>query len=69
MWICLNFRSEKRKFQGILSQLVIMLFTSNFEGDLIDHQPCFMQNFKFLAVHEPAFLKPKFGQNRPLTLF
>ena len=25
--ICLNFCSEKRKFQGPLSQLVIMLFT------------------------------------------
>ena len=33
------------------------------------HQSCFMQNFKFLVVQEPAFLKSKFGQNRPLTLF
>ena len=27
MDICLNFCSEKRKFQGVLSQLVIMFFT------------------------------------------
>ena len=27
------------------------------------------QYFKFLAVQEPTFLKPKFGQDRPLTGF
>ena len=69
MDICLNSCSEKRKFQSPLSQLVVMLFTLNFEGALIDHQPCFMPNFKFLAVQEHAFLKSKFGQNRPLTVF
>ena len=46
-----------------------MLFTRNFEGGLIDHQPCFIQYFKFLAVQEPAFQKSKFGQNRLLTVF
>ena len=40
-----------------------------YEGDLIDHQPCFIPNFKFLAVQEPNFLEPKFGQNRLLTGF
>ena len=69
MDICLNFCSEKRKFQGPLSQLVIIFFTSNFEGGLIDHQSCFTQNLFFLAVREPAFQKSKFGQNRPLTVF
>ena len=69
LWICLNFCSEKRKFEGVLSQLVIMLFTWNFEGGLIEHQPCFIQNFKFLAVQEPAFQKSKFGRNRLLTVF
>ena len=69
LWICLNFCSGKRKFQGPLSQLVIMLFTWNFEDGLIDHQPCFIQNFKFLVVQEPTFQKSKFGQNRPLTVF
>ena len=69
MDICLNFCSEKRKFQGPLSQLVIMLFTRNLEGGLIDHQPCFIQNFKFLAIQEPAFQKSKFGQNWLLTVF
>ena len=69
MDICLNFCSEKRKFQGPLSQLVIMLFTLNFEGCLTEHQPCFIQNFKHLAVQEAAFLKSKFGQNRLLTVF
>ena len=28
-----------------------------------------MSNFKFLAVQEPNFLEPKFGQNRLLTGF
>ena len=69
LWICLNFCSEKRKFQGHLSQLVIMFFTWNFENGLINQQPCFVQNFKFVAVQEPAFQKSKFGQNRPLTVF
>ena len=69
MDVCLNFCSEKCKFRGPLFQLLIMLFTLNFEGGLIDHQPCFIQNFKFLAVQEPAFQKSKFDQNRPLTVF
>ena len=51
------------------SQLTKTIFTWNFEGDLIDHQPCFIPNFKFLAVQEPIFLEPKFGQNRLLTGF
>ena len=67
MDICLNFCSEKRKFQGVQSQLVIMFFTGSFEAGLIDHQPCFIQNFKFLAVQEPAFQKSKFGQNRAVN--
>ena len=33
------------------------------------HQSCCKQNFKFRAVQEPKFLKPKLGQNRPLTGF
>ena len=65
---CLNFCSEKRKFQGPLSQLKIMLFTKNFEGGLIDHHPCFIQNFKFLAVQEPAFQKSKSAVNRVLNV-
>ena len=65
----LNLRSVKRKFHCPISQPRKMIFTSNFEGGLIDHQSCFTQIFKFLAVQEPAFLKSKFGQNRPLTLF
>ena len=39
-------------------------FTLNCEGDLIDHQPCFIPSFKLLAV-----LEPKFGQNQLLTGF
>ena len=65
----LNLCSAKRKFQYPISQLVKTIFTCNFEGGLIDHQSYFVQNFKFLAVQEPGFLKSKFGQNRPLTLF
>ena len=42
-----------------------MIFASNFEVRLIDHQSCFTENLKFLAVREPVFLKFKFGQNRP----
>ena len=52
-----------------ISQLTKTIFTWNFEGDLIDHQPCFIPSFKFLAVQEPNFLEPKFGQNRLLTGF
>ena len=44
-------------------------FRLKFECDLINHQPCFIPNFKFLAVQEPNFLEPKFGQNRLLTGF
>ena len=44
-------------------------FHLKFEGGLIDHQSCIIQNLKFLAAQEHAFLKSKFGQNRPLTLF
>ena len=65
----LNLCSVKRKFQYPISQPRKMIFTLNFEGGLIDHQLCFTQNLKFLAVREPVFLKSKFGQNRPLTLF
>ena len=67
--ICLNLCSVKRKFQRPISQVIKKIFTWNFEGGLIDHQSCFTQNLKFLAVQEPAFLKSKFGQNRPLTGF
>ena len=67
--ICLNLCSVKRKFQRPISQLIKKIFTWNFEGGLIDHQSCFTQNLKFLAVREPAFLKSKFCQNRPLTGF
>ena len=56
-------------FQCPISQLMKMIFTLNFEGGLIDHQPCFVQSFKFLAVQELVFLKSKLGQNRPLTGF
>ena len=66
---CQNLCSVKRKFQCPISQLTKTIFTWNFEGDLIDHQPCFIPNFKFLAVQEPNFLEPKFGQNRLLTGF
>ena len=52
-----------------ISQLIKKIFALNFEGGLIDHQSCFTQNLKILAVREPAFLKDKFGQNRPLILF
>ena len=61
--------SVKRKFQCPISQLTKTIFTCNFEGDLIDHQSCFIPNFKFLAVQEPNFLEPKFGQNGLLTGF
>ena len=67
--ICQNLCSVKRKFQWPISQLTKTIFTWNFEGDLIDHQPCFKPNFKFLAVQEPNFLEPKFGQSRLLTGF
>ena len=67
--IVLNLCSVKRKFQCPISQPRKMIFTWNFEGGLIDHQSCFTQNLKFLAVREPVFLKSKFGQNRPLTVF
>ena len=65
----LNLCSVKRKFQYPISQPRKMIFTWNFEGGLIDHQSCFTQNLKFLAVRESVFLKSKFGQNRPLTVF
>ena len=65
----LNLCSVKRKFQCPISQPMKMTFTCDFNGGLIDHQSCFTQNLKFLAVREPVFLKSKFGQNRPLTLF
>ena len=65
----LNLCSVKRKFQCPISQPRKMIFTLNFEGGLIDYQLCFIQNLKFLAVQEPVFVKSKFGQNRPLTLF
>ena len=67
--ICQNLCSVKRKFQCPISQLTNNIFTSNFEGDLTDYQPYFIPNFKFLAVQEPNFLEPKFGQNRLLTGF
>ena len=66
-WICLNLCSVKRKFQCPISQLKKTIFAWNFEGGLIDHQRCFIPNFKFLAVQKPNFLEPKFGQNRLLT--
>ena len=44
-------------------------FHLKFEGDLIDHQLCFILNFKFLAAQEPNFLELKFGQNRLLIGF
>ena len=44
-------------------------FDLKFEGSLVEHQLYCTQNFKFLAVQEPNFLKPKFGSNRPLTRF
>ena len=73
MDICLNFCSGKRNFQVPLSQLVIMLFTRNFEGGLIDHQPCFIQNLKFLSVQETCFSKiqiwPKSAVNRVLDVY
>ena len=70
MWcIVLNLCSVKRKFQCLISQPRKIIFTWNFEGGLIDHQSCFTQNLKFLAVQEPNFLEPKFGQNRLLTGF
>ena len=68
MW-CQNLCSVKRKFQCPISQLTRTIFTWKLEGDLIDHQPCFIPSFKFLAVEEPNFLEPKFGQNRLLTGF
>ena len=46
-----------------------MIFTWNFDGGLIDQQSSSIQNFKFLAVQEPGFLKSKLGQNRPFALF
>ena len=61
--------SGKCKFQCFISQLVKLQLTWNFEDPLVEHQSCYKQNFKFLAVQEPIFLKPKFGQNRPLTGF
>ena len=67
--ICQNLCSVKRKFQCPISQLAKTIFTWNFEGDLIDYQSCFIPNFKVLAVQEPNFLEPKFGQNRLLTGF
>ena len=59
----------KRKFQHTISRLVKLQLTSNFENRLVEHQSCYRQNFKFLPVQEPRFLKPKFGQNQPLTGF
>ena len=38
-------------------------------GSLFEHQSCYKQHFKFLAVREPNFLEPKIHQNRPLTGF
>ena len=67
--ICQNLCSVKHKFQCPISQLTKTIFTWNFEGDLIDHQPCFIPNFKFLAVQELNFREPKFGQDRLLTGF
>ena len=61
--------SGKCKFQCFISQLVELQLTWNFEDPLVEHQSCCIQNFKFLAVQEPTFLKAKFGQNRPLTWF
>ena len=61
--------SGKCKFQCIISLLVKVHLTGKFEDRLVDHQPCFIPNFKFLAVQEPIFLEPKFGQNRLLTGF
>ena len=65
----LNLCSIKRKFHCPISQLIKKIFARNFEGGLIDHQLYFTQNFKFLVVREPVFLKSKFDQSRPLTLF
>ena len=52
-----------------ISQLVELKLTWNFEDPLVEHQSCYKQNFKFLAVQKSTFLKRKFGQNRPLTGF
>ena len=56
-------------FQCMISQLVKMLLACHFENRLVEHQSCYKQNFKLIGVQEPTFLKPKFGQNRPLTGF
>ena len=66
---CQNLCSVKRKFQCTISQLTKTTFTWNFEGDVIDHQQCFILSFKLLAVQELNFLEPKFVQNRLLTGF
>ena len=57
------------KFQDSISRLVKMFLTLNFQGSLIEQQSYSRQNFKFLAVQESCFPKPKIGQNRPLTGF
>ena len=69
IYIHLKKCSGKCKFQGNISQLVSMNLIWNFEGSLVEHQSCYKQNFKFLAVQEHNFLEPKFRQNRPLTGF
>ena len=69
LYIHLKKCSGKWKFQGKISQLVSMHLIWNFDGSLVEHQSCYKQNFKFLAVQEPNFLEPKFRQNWPLTGF
>ena len=69
IYIHLKKCSGKCKFQGNISQLVSMHLIWNFEGSLVEHQLCYKQNFKCLAVQEPNFREPKFRQNRPLTGF
>ena len=67
IYIHLKKCSGKCKFQGNISQLVSMHLIWNFDSRLVEHQSCYNQNFKFLAVQEPNFLEPKFSQNWPLT--
>ena len=45
------------------------IFTWNFEDHLIDYQPCFIPNLKFLAVQEPNFLESKYDQNRLFCMY
>ena len=50
------------KFQGCISWLVKMISTWNFQDSLTEYQSYSRQNFKFQAVQEPCFPKPKIGR-------